>query len=339
MGDLEGSGYPTSRPDLAARRKAVPAKLPRFEATKASGASRLYFPAPRNTTMSTQTAAKAKLILGKALADSMLEAVAEKVAKLAEKPALAVIIAEGDPASELYVSKKQAACKKVGVHSLRFDVAATGTTKEILAIISKLNSDPKVDGILVQLPLPKQIDEDKVIEAIDPAKDVDGFHPINLGRLSRGDEAAALVSATPKGIIKLLESVNCNVSGKICAVVGTSNIVGKPVAYLLMNRKATVITANSRTPDLGAVTRQADVIVVGVGKPGLVRGDMIKRGAVVIDVGTTKLPNGKLAGDVDFDTASQVASAITPVPGGVGPMTIASLLDNTLIAYERRRKK
>jgi len=289
--------------------------------------------------MTASTATKAKLILGKPIADSMLDAVAQKVAKLAEKPCLAVIIAAGDPASELYVSKKQAACKKVGVTSLRFDMPATATTAEILAIIKKLNADPKVDGILVQLPLPKQINENAVIEAIDPAKDVDGFHPINLGRLSRGDEAAALVSATPKGIIKLLESVGCSVSGKTCAVVGTSNIVGKPVAYLLMNRKATVITANSRTPDLGAVTRQADVLVVGVGKPGLVKGDMVKRGAVVIDVGTTKLANGKLAGDVEFETASQVASAITPVPGGVGPMTIASLLDNTLVAYERRRKK
>jgi len=289
--------------------------------------------------MSTQTAAKAKLILGKPIADSMLEAVAEKVAALKEKPALAVIIAEGDPASELYVSKKQAACKKVGVHSLRFDIPQTESTEKLLSLIHKLNADPKVDGILVQLPLPKQIDEDKVIEAIDPQKDVDGFHPINIGRLSRGDEDAALVSATPKGIIKLLESIGCNASGKTCAVVGTSNIVGKPVAYLLMNRKATVITANSRTPDLAAVTRQADVVVVGVGKPGLVKGGMLKPGAVVIDVGTTKLPNGKLAGDVDFETASRVASAITPVPGGVGPMTIASLLDNTLIAYERRRKK
>jgi len=289
--------------------------------------------------MSASTAAKAKLILGKPIADAMLEAVAAKVAGLKEKPTLAVIIAEGDPASELYVSKKQAACKKVGVHSLRFDIPKTETTEKLLALIHKLNADPKVDGVLVQLPLPKQIDENAVIEAIDPAKDVDGFHPINLGRLSRGDEAAALVSATPKGIIKLLESVNYNVSGKICAVVGTSNIVGKPVACLLMNRKATVITANSRTPDLGAVTRQADVLVVGVGKPGLIRGDMVKPGAVVIDVGTTKLANGKLAGDVDFDTASHVASAMTPVPGGVGPMTIASLLDNTLVAYERRRKK
>lgn len=289
--------------------------------------------------MSGSNLPKARLILGKQVADAMLGAVASKVAALKEKPALAVIIAAGNPASELYVEKKQAACKKTGIRSLRFDVPASCTTQDVLAIINKLNADPKVDGILVQLPLPKQIDEDKVIEAIDPAKDVDGFHPVNLGRLSRGDEESAIVSATPKGIIKLLESVGCDVSGKTCAVVGTSNIVGKPVAYLLTNRKATVIAANSRTPDLGAVTRQADVLVVGAGKPGLVRGNMVKPGAVVIDVGTTKLANGKLAGDVDFDSAVQVASAITPVPGGVGPMTIASLLDNTLIAYERRRKK
>ncbi len=284
-------------------------------------------------------ATKARLLEGKPLADSILSAVAAKVATLAEKPTLAVIIAEGDPASELYVSKKQAACRKVGVHSLRFDISRTETTEKLLALIKKLNADPKVDGILVQLPLPKQIDEDKVIEAIDPNKDVDGFHPINLGRLSRGDEDSALVSATPKGIIALLDSVGCDVSGKVCTVVGTSNIVGKPVAYLFMNRKATVITANSKTKDLGAATRQADVLVVGVGKPGLVRGDMVKPNAVVIDVGTSKLANGKLAGDVDFDSAAQVAYAITPVPGGVGPMTIASLLENTLIAYERRRKK
>ncbi len=289
--------------------------------------------------MAPSPATKARLLEGKPIADTMLSAVAAKVATLAQKPTLAVVIAEGNPASELYVAKKQAACKKVGINSLRFDIARTETTAKLLFLIRKLNADPKVDGILVQLPLPKQIDEDAVIEAIDPQKDVDGFHPINVGRLSRGDEDAALVSATPKGIIKLLESAGVDVSGKICTVVGTSNIVGKPVAYLLTNRKATVITANSKTKDLKAVTRQADVLVVGVGKPGLVRGDMVKPGAIVIDVGTSKLANGKLAGDVDFEAVSQVASIITPVPGGVGPMTIASLLDNTLIAYERRRKK
>ena len=284
-------------------------------------------------------AARARLLEGKPVADAMLSAVAAKVAALAQKPTLAAIIAEGDPASELYVSKKQAACRKTGINSLRFDIPRTETTARLLSLIKKLNSDPKVDGILVQLPLPGQIDEDAVIEAIDPEKDVDGFHPINVGRLSRGDEDAAIIPATPKGIIRLLESIGCDVSGKTCVVVGTSNIVGKPVACLLMNRKATVITANSKTLDLGAVTRQADVLVVGVGKPGIVRGNMIKPGAIVIDVGMSKLSDGKLAGDVDFESASQVASAITPVPGGVGPVTIASLLDNTLIAFERRRKK
>jgi len=284
-------------------------------------------------------AARARLLEGKPVADAMLSAVAAKVATLEEKPTLAAIIAEGDPASELYVSKKQAACRKTGINSLRFDIPRTETTARLLSLIKKLNSDPKVDGILVQLPLPGQIDEDAVIEAIDPEKDVDGFHPINVGRLSRGDEDAAIIPATPKGIIRLLESIGCDVSGKTCVVVGTSNIVGKPVACLLMNRKATVITANSKTLDLGAVTRQADVLVVGVGKPGIVRGNMIKPGAIVIDVGMSKLSDGKLAGDVDFESASQVASAITPVPGGVGPVTIASLLDNTLIAFERRRKK
>ncbi|MFA5246894.1 MAG: bifunctional 5,10-methylenetetrahydrofolate dehydrogenase/5,10-methenyltetrahydrofolate cyclohydrolase [Candidatus Micrarchaeia archaeon] len=282
--------------------------------------------------------AKPRILEGKPVADAMLAAVAAKVAALKEKPSLAVIIAAGNPASELYVAKKQEACKKVGVRSLRFDVPATCTTQEILAIIKKLNADPKVDGILVQLPLPSQVDEDAVIEAIDPQKDVDGFHPINLGRLSRGDEKRAMLSATPKGIITLLDSIGFEASGKICAVVGTSNIVGKPVAYMLMNRKATVITANSKTKDLGAITRQADLIVVGVGKPGLVKADMVKQGAIVVDVGTTKLASGKTVGDVDFAEVAPKTNAITPVPKGVGPMTIASLLDNTLIAYERRRK-
>jgi methylenetetrahydrofolate dehydrogenase (NADP+)/methenyltetrahydrofolate cyclohydrolase len=269
----------------------------------------------------------------------MHAAVAAKVASLKEKPCLAAVVVQGDPASELYVSKKQAACRKAGITSLRFDIPSTETTQRLLALIRRLNADPKVDGILVQLPLPGQVDEDAIIEAIDPAKDVDGFHPVNVGRLVRGDEEAAFAPATPKGIIRLLESAGVDVSGKVCTVVGTSNIVGKPVACLLSNRKATVITANSKTRDLAAVTRQADVLVVAVGKPGLVTGKMIKPGAVVVDVGTTKLASGKLAGDVDFESACAVASAITPVPGGVGPMTIASLLDNTLKAYERRRKK
>lgn len=279
-----------------------------------------------------------RLLEGKPVADAILAAVAAKVAGLKEKPGLAVIIAAGNPASELYVAKKQEACEKVGVRSLRFDIPATETTQNLLALIQRLNSDPQVDGILVQLPLPDPIDENAVIEAIDPSKDVDGFHPINIGRLARGDEQGALLAATPKGIIKLLDSIGFEASGKVCVVVGTSNIVGKPLSYMLTNRKATVITANSRTKDLGAITRQADLLVVAVGKPGLVKADMVRQGAVVVDVGTTKLASGKTVGDVDFDSVAPKSSAITPVPKGVGPMTIASLLDNTLIAYERRRK-
>jgi len=281
---------------------------------------------------------KDKLLEGKPVADGMLAEVARKVAKSKEKPTIAVVMAEGDAESELYVQRKQEACKKVGINSLRFNIGRKETTRNLLGIIRKLNADPGVDGILVQLPLPGQIDENAIIEAIDPQKDVDGFHPINVGRLVRGDEASALLPATPKGIIRLLESVGCDVSGKVCTVVGTSNIVGKPVAAMLANRRATVITANSRTGDLAAVTRLADVLVVAAGKPGLVTGGMVKPGAIVVDVGTTKLASGKVVGDVDFDSVAPRASRITPVPGGVGPMTIASLLENTLIAFERRRK-
>ena len=281
-----------------------------------------------------------KIIDGSALAGKILDDVAGRIKKEGARPLLAVVLAKGDPASDIYVGKKQAACAKVGIASQRFDIPPEMTQEKLVALIDKLNLDPGVHGILVQLPLPNHIDEKKVLWAIDPAKDVDGFHPQNLGKLLAGvyDEKS-LYSCTPKGVMALLDAINCDVKGKICVVVGTSNIVGKPLAAMLVNRQATVITANKHTPDLGALTRLADVIIVAVGKPGLITADMVKHGAVVVDVGINRLASGKLAGDVDFAGVKEKASKITPVPGGVGPMTVAVLMQNTLLAYENQKAK
>jgi len=239
-----------------------------------------------------------------------------------------------DPASEIYVRNKARKAKELGLEGKELVFDASLPEAELLARTEQLNSDDNVDGILVQLPLPKQIDPKKVIDAVDPAKDVDGFHPINVGLLHLG--RPLLVPATPAGIMRLIASTGVDIAGARAVVIGRSDIVGKPVAALLLRENATVTICHSRTRDLPGVAREADIVVAAIGKPRFVTAEMIKRGAIVIDVGINRV-DGKLAGDVDFDRVREVASWITPVPGGVGPMTIAMLMKNTVIAAQRRR--
>ncbi|SHI21714.1 bifunctional methylenetetrahydrofolate dehydrogenase/methenyltetrahydrofolate cyclohydrolase FolD [Pollutimonas bauzanensis] len=278
----------------------------------------------------------ARLIDGKALADTVKAEVAQRVLALKDRgvvPGLAVVLVGEDPASQVYVRNKAAACEKAGLHSRVLRLAADISEQHLLDVVRQLNEDDAVHGILVQLPLPKHMDAAKVIEAIAASKDVDGFHISNAGLLMTGQPLFR--PCTPYGIMKMLESENVALRGAEAVVVGASNIVGKPMAMLLLAAGATVTLCNSKTRDLGAQTRRADVLVVATGKPGMVKGDMIKPGAVVIDVGINRGPDGKLVGDVEFESAKAVAGAITPVPGGVGPMTIAMLLVNTLEAAER----
>ena len=278
----------------------------------------------------------ARIIDGKALSDAVKTDVSERVQALKARgvtPGLAVVLVGEDPASQVYVRNKAAACEKAGLHSrvIRLDA---GTTEEaLLDVVRELNADPAIHGILVQLPLPKHMNSARVIETIAAHKDVDGFHISNAGLLMTGQPLFR--PCTPYGVMKMFEACNVALRGAEAVVVGASNIVGKPMAMLLLAAGATVTICNSKTRDLAAQTRRADVLVVATGKPGMITGDMIKPGAVVIDVGINRLPDGKLVGDVDFPSASQVAAAITPVPGGVGPMTIAMLLVNTLEAAER----
>ena len=282
----------------------------------------------------------ARIISGTALAQSVREQVAEDVKTLQAKgihPGLTVVLIGEDPASQVYVRNKALACEKAGINSDVIRLPASTTQDELLALIEKLNQDDGVDGILVQLPLPSHLDEHLVIESISPAKDVDGFHISNAGLLMTGQPLFR--PCTPYGVMKMLESEQVALRGAEAVIVGASNIVGKPMAMMLLAAGATVTLCNSKTRDLAAHTRRADVLVVAVGRPNMIKGDMIKPGAVVIDVGINRLDDGKLAGDVEFASASQVASAITPVPGGVGPMTIAMLLVNTLEAAERRANK
>ncbi len=279
-----------------------------------------------------------KIIDGKALSalvkDEVRDAIPELEARCGRKPCLVVIIVGENPASQVYVRNKVKAAAYTGMDSRLIELPAETPESDLLGRIAELNADPAVDGILVQLPLPGHIDEEKVIDAIDPAKDVDGFHPANVAGLWLGKDC--LVPCTPAGIMRLIDSTGTELKGKQAVVVGRSNIVGKPVAKLLLDRHATVTIAHSRTADLGAVTRQADVLVVAVGRAGLVTGDMVKPGAVVIDVGMNRNAEGRLCGDVDFASAEPVAGAITPVPGGVGPMTIAMLMQNTLRCFRKR---
>jgi methylenetetrahydrofolate dehydrogenase (NADP+)/methenyltetrahydrofolate cyclohydrolase len=278
----------------------------------------------------------AKVIDGVKLAASLREQVAERAAVLARqgvKPGLAVVLVGSDAASQVYVRNKVAACEKAGLHSVLEQYPADLTEDALLSRIKTLNADHSIHGILVQLPLPKHIDAHRVIEAIAAEKDVDGFHVSNAGLLMTG--TPLFTPCTPYGVMKILESEQISLRGAVAVVVGASNIVGKPMAMLLQAAGATVTICNSKTRDLAWHTRHADIVVVATGKPGMVTGDMIKPGAIVIDVGINRTADGKLCGDVDYGSVSQVAGVITPVPGGVGPMTIAMLLVNTIEAAER----
>ena len=287
----------------------------------------------------TQAAPKATLIDGKAVAADLRAEIAEGVRAFENRhgilPGLTVVLVGNDPASEVYVRNKDRQTREVGMQSIEDRLPAETTEADLLAKVAALNADPTIHGILVQLPLPDHIDERRVIEAISPEKDVDGFHPINVGRLSAGEKA--LVPCTPSGCIILMKSVEADLSGREAVIVGRSNIVGKPLAQLLLRENCTVTIAHSRTRDLAQVVRRADIVCAAVGRPEMVRGDWIKPGAIVIDVGINRVPAAepgktRLVGDVAFDEAAAVAGAITPVPGGVGPMTIACLLQNTLAA-------
>jgi methylenetetrahydrofolate dehydrogenase (NADP+)/methenyltetrahydrofolate cyclohydrolase len=279
---------------------------------------------------------------GKAIAAELREDVRTRVAALRaagrRTPGLAVVLVGGDPASHVYVGSKVKQTEAVGMRSIEHRLPETTSEAELLAVVARLNADPAVDGILVQLPLPKGIDSARVIEAIDPAKDVDGFHPINVGRLSTG--LPSLVPCTPRGCVILARRAAADLSGLHAVIVGRSNIVGKPLAQLLLAENCTVTIAHSRTRDLPAVCRMADILVAAVGRPRMLGAAHVKPGAIVIDVGINRVPTAdggsRLVGDVDYEAAASVAGAITPVPGGVGPMTIACLLDNTVVAYERR---
>ena len=276
----------------------------------------------------------AEIIDGKKIAAQVESEVRERLAKLPFKPGLVAVRVGNDPASEIYVRNKARKAKELGLEGKELVFDASLPEAELLARTAQLNSDNNVDGILVQLPLPKQIDPKKVIDAVDPAKDVDGFHPINVGLLHLG--RPLLVPATPAGIMRLIASTGVDIAGARAVVIGRSDIVGKPVAALLLRENATVTICHSRTRDLPGVVREADIVVAAIGKPRFVTAEMIKSGAIVIDVGINRV-DGKLAGDVDFHRVREVASWITPVPGGVGPMTIAMLMKNTVIAAQRRR--
>ncbi len=272
----------------------------------------------------------AKIIDGKKISAQVKDECRERVAKEGLDVTLAVIQVGNDPASSVYVGNKKKACEYMGMHSLSYELPEETTEEELLALVEKLNRDEKVHGILVQLPLPGHIDEDKVIETISPKKDVDGFHPQSVGALSIGQPG--FVSCTPAGVIQLLKRSGVEIDGSECVIVGRSNIVGKPMAMLMLRENATVTVCHSHTKDLKEVTKRADILIVAVGRPRFITRDYVKEGAVVIDVGIHRGEDNKLCGDVDFDDVEPVASAITPVPGGVGPMTIAMLMNNCVEA-------
>lgn len=278
----------------------------------------------------------ARIINGKTIASRLTEAIAQKVnlrlKQALRPPGLAVILIGDDPASQIYVSKKRKDCEQVGFHSVAYDLPENTQESELLALISTLNADPVIDGILVQLPLPDHISTENILESIRPDKDIDGFHPYNIGRLVQ--RRPLLRPCTPKGVMTLLESTGEAIRGKDAVIVGASNIVGRPMTMELLLAGCTTTTAHRFTDNLAREVSRADILVVGAGKPKLVKGEWIKSGAIVIDIGINRMPNGKLVGDIDFDTARERASWITPVPGGVGPMTVATLLENTLYAAE-----
>ena len=276
-----------------------------------------------------------KIIDGKEVSASVRNEIRAEVEKLNEqgkKTGLAVVIVGNNPASRVYVNNKKKGCAEVGMESFEYALPEETTTEELLKLVEKLNNDDAVDGILCQLPLPKQIDEKKVLNAIAPHKDVDAFHPVNTGHIMIGDHS--FLPCTPAGIMEMLKYYDISVEGKECVVIGRSNIVGKPMAMLLLGQNGTVTICHSRTKDLAEVTRRADILVAAVGIAYFVTSDMVKEGAVVIDVGMNRNAEGKLCGDVDFDAVKDKCSFITPVPGGVGPMTITMLLKNTLTASQ-----
>lgn len=277
----------------------------------------------------------AKLLMGKEVSDRIKDEMKVQVANLKKEginPGLAVILVGEDPASKVYVANKKKACEYIGINSFEYKLPEETTEEEVIELINKLNNDNTVSGILCQLPVPKHINEEAIINAIDPKKDVDAFHPINVGKIMTGNYD--FVPCTPAGVMELIKESGIDVTGKECVVVGRSNIVGKPMSMLLLHQNGTVTVCHSKTKDLKAKTKSADILVAAVGIPNFITGDMIKEGAVVIDVGINRIAPKTLVGDVEFDTAKEVAGAITPVPGGVGPMTIAMLMKNTLKAAE-----
>ncbi len=277
----------------------------------------------------------AKIIDGKKIAQGVLEEVRGEVSSLSPKPCLAIVMVGEGPASKVYTKKKHDACKRVGMDSRNIHLPEKASEQEVVGEIAKLNADGAVDAILVQLPLPPHIDEEVVLSSVSRGKDVDGFHPENFGRLALG--IGEIVPCTPKGVIRLLKESGVALSGKHAVVIGRSRIVGKPLAFLLLNENCTVTVCHSKTVNMDEITRRADIICIAIGKPQMLKGDMIKEGAVVVDVGINRQGEG-LVGDVDFESVSKKASFITPVPGGVGPMTIAMLMKNALHCYRQRRK-
>lgn len=279
----------------------------------------------------------AKIIDGKAVSAEVRAKVALEVEELVQRgvqPGLAVVIVGDDPASRTYVNNKKKACAQVGIYSEEYALPSTTTQQELMDLVKMLNNKKEINGILVQSPLPDGLDEEAVVEAIDPEKDVDAFHPSNVGRIMIGN--FHFLPCTPAGVIELLHSQDIEIAGKNCVVIGRSNIVGKPMAMLLLHNNGTVTICHSRTKNLAEICKNADILVAAVGKPKFVTADMVKPGAVVIDVGMDRDENGKLCGDVDFTDVEKIASYITPVPGGVGPMTIAMLLKNTIAAAKRQ---
>lgn len=279
----------------------------------------------------------AEILDGKKVSQKVKDALKEETKAFFEKygirPGLAVVIVGDDPASRVYVNSKKKACEEIGYYSEEHALSKDTTESELLSLVEKLNGDGKIHGILVQLPLPGHIDEEKIINAISPKKDVDAFHPVNVGKIMIGN--FDFLPCTPAGVMELLNEANIDLTGKNCVVIGRSNIVGKPQAMLLLHKNATVTICHSKTKNLKEITKNADVLIAAVGRAKMVTADYVKKGAVVIDVGMNRLENKKLAGDVDFDSVKDVASYITPVPGGVGPMTIAMLMKNTFTAAKR----
>lgn len=283
----------------------------------------------------------AQIIDGKAIAENLLNSIKARISDRLQAnkraPGLAVILLGADPASSIYVRNKRLACEKVGIISKAYDLPPSTTESELLALIEQLNNDDTIDGILVQAPLPPHIKDEHVIECISPSKDVDGFHPYNIGRLAV--RQPTLRSCTPFGVIKMLEASNIKLMGLDAVVVGVSNHVGRPMTLELLLAGCTVTSCHRHTKDLAKTVREADLVVAAAGKPGLIQGEWIKPGSIVIDIGINRLPNGSIAGDVDFNTAKSRAGWISPVPGGVGPMTVATLMENTLLALELRESK